>query len=137
MRWSILTPQGAQHWDARELTFSPGVSKSDAPCGDALEDWWRTYYRATFNPARANPDAMRAEMPKKYWRNMPETALLPGLLAEAGEPTRHMMESAPTAPRHAKGIDMPKREDHEAEIRSLTAARKAAEHCEQIGRESC
>ena len=76
MRWSILTPRGALHWAGKELTFSAGVSKSDAPAGDALEDWWRTYYRATFNPARANPEAMRAEMPKKYWRNMPETALI-------------------------------------------------------------
>ena len=131
MRWSILTPQGALHWDGKELTFSAGVSKSNAPAGDALEDWWRTYYRATFNPARANLDAMRAEMPKKYWRNMPETELIPGLLAEAGERTRRMVASEPTAPRPAKGIDMPKHEDEEAEFRSLTAARKAAAHCER------
>ena len=59
------------------------------PPSDALEDWWRVYYRATFNPARANREAMQAEMPKKYWRNMPETDLIPGLLAEApGAPAR-------------------------------------------------
>ena len=130
MRWSILTPQGALHWDGKELTFSAGVSKSDAPAGDALEDWWRTYYRATFNPARANLEAMRAEMPKKYWRNMPEAELIPGLLAEAEIRTRRMVESEPTAPRYAKGIDMPKHEQ-EHEFRSVTAARKAAEHCER------
>ena len=72
MRWSILTPQGALHWDGKELTGSAGVAHADAPASDALEDWWRTYYRATFNPARANLDAMRAQMPKKYWHNMPE-----------------------------------------------------------------
>ena len=131
MRWSILTPQDALHWDGKELTFSAGVSKADAPTGDALEDWWRTYYRATFNPARANLDAMRAEMPKKYWRNLPETELIPGLLAEAESRTRQMVEASPTAPRHAKGIEMPRHEDDEAEFRSLTAARKAAEHCER------
>ncbi|MEA2927875.1 MAG: uracil-DNA glycosylase [Hyphomicrobiales bacterium] len=129
MRWSILTPQGAMHWDGKELTFSAGVSKNDAPAEDALEDWWRTYYRATFNPARANLAAMQAEMPKKYWRNMPETALIPGLLAEAGDRTRRMVESAPTAPRRAKGIAMPKHEGDDAGFRSLTAARKAAESC--------
>ena len=110
MRWSILTPQGAMHWDGTELTFSAGVSHKDAPAGDALEDWWRTYYRATFNPARANVQAMRAEMPKKYWRNMPETDLIPGLLAEAENRTREMVDSPPTAPRPAKGVDMPKHE---------------------------
>jgi DNA polymerase len=131
MRWSILTPQGALHWDGKELTFSAGVSKADAPTGDALEDWWRTYYRATFNPARANLDAMRAEMPKKYWRNLPEAELIPGLLAEAESRTRHMVASPPTAPRSAKGVEMPKHEDEGAEFHSLTAARKAAEHCER------
>jgi DNA polymerase len=94
-----------------------------------MEEWWRTYYRATFNPARANLDAMMAEMPKKYWRNMPETALIRGLLAEAGKRTRDMVDSPPTAPRSAKGVDMPKQETEEAEFRSIGAARKAAENC--------
>src|SRR3954467_15543740 len=31
MRWSILTPQSAMHWDGKELTFSEGVSHKDAP----------------------------------------------------------------------------------------------------------
>ena len=129
MRWSILTPQGAMHWDRKELTFSEGVSHKDAPASDALEDWWRTYYRATFNPARANLGAMRAEMPKKYWRNMPETELIPGLLAEAGKRTRAMVDAPPTAPRSAKGIDMPKHD--QSDFSTLTAARKAAAHCER------
>src|ERR1044072_1932404 len=131
MRWSILTPQGAQHWDARELTFSAGVSKSDAPCGDALEDWWRTYYRATFNPARANPDAMRAEMPKKYWRNLPETELIPGLLAAAESRTRQSLKAPPAAPPAAKRIVMPQHEIEEAVFSSLAAARQAAAHCQR------
>jgi DNA polymerase len=130
MRWSILTLQGAMHWDGRELRFTDGVSHKDAPASDALEDWWRAYYRATFNPARANLDAMRAEMPKKYWRNMPETELIPGLLAQAAQRTRRMVEAAPTAPRAAKGVDMPK-PPADADYASLTAARKAAGHCER------
>jgi DNA polymerase len=99
MRWSILTPAGSLHWDGAELTFAEGVSRAQAPGADALEDWWRTYYRAAFNPARANPNAMRAEMPKKYWRNLPEALLIPQLLAEAPARTRTMLESAPTEPR--------------------------------------
>jgi DNA polymerase len=131
MRWSILTPQNAMHWDGKELTFSEGVSPKNAPAADALEDWWRAYYRATFNPARANLAATMAEMPKKYWRNMPETDLIPGLLAEAGARTRQMLEQAPPAPRNAKGIDMPKEEHEQADFSSLTAARKAAAHCQR------
>jgi DNA polymerase len=72
---------------------------------------------------------MQAEMPKKYWRNMPETDLIPGLLAEAEDRTQRMVDAPPTAPRHAKGIDMPKHEDEGAAFRSLAAARRAAESC--------
>src|SRR3954453_14626911 len=81
MRWTILTPEGSLHWDKEKLTFGPGVDKSHAPRGDDFEDWWRSYYRSTFNPARANPTAQRAEMPKKYWRNLPEAPLIPDMLA--------------------------------------------------------
>jgi DNA polymerase len=130
MRWSILTPNGALHWDGRELSESAGVAHAEAPSGDALEDWWRTYYRATFNPARASLSATMAEMPKKYWRNMPETDLIPGLLAGAGERTRQMVESPPTAPRNARGVDLPAPAIEE-QLVSLGATRNAAAHCER------
>ena len=42
--------------------------RADAPAEDALEDDWRAYYAAVFNPARLNPRLMRREMPKRYWR---------------------------------------------------------------------
>jgi probable DNA metabolism protein len=128
-RWSILTPQGALHWDSKELTESAGVAHTDAPKTDALEDWWRTYYRATFNPARANLKAMRAEMPKKYWRNMPETALIPGLLAEAESRTQQMVEAAPTAPRKTKVLGVAAINEL-AEAASLPALRDQAKLCE-------
>ena len=99
LRWSILTPKGSLHWDGHELAFADGVPRAQAPGADALEGWWQTYYRAIFNPARANPAAMRAEMPKRYWRDLPEAALIPQLLAEAPERTRTMLQSAPTTPR--------------------------------------
>ena len=101
MRWSILTPQGTIHWDSRQLSFGAGVPREQAPPVDDLEDFWRTYYRATFNPARANPDAMRAEMPKKYWRNLPEASLIPDLLEEAEARTRKMLMTEPPTPRRA------------------------------------
>jgi DNA polymerase len=99
MRWSILTPDGTLHWDGNTLTQGPGVRKSQAPDGDELEAWWLTYYRATFNPARANPNMLRAEMPMRYWKNLPEAALIPDLLADAGPRAQSMIEAPPTAPR--------------------------------------
>lgn len=101
MCWSILTPQGIIHWDRRQLSFGAGVPRERAPAADDLEHWWRTYYRATFNPARANPDAMRAEMPKKYWHNLPEASLIPDLLEEAEARTRKMLTTEPPTPRRA------------------------------------
>ena len=101
MRWSILTPQGALHWDGREVAHGLGVSREHAPDSDGLEQWWRTYYRATFNPARANPAAMRAEMPKKYWRNLPEASLIPELLDKAEARTSRMLQAERPAPRRA------------------------------------
>lgn len=83
MRWSILTPERCVHWDGTRLAFADGVSRSAAPEEDALEDLWREYYANIFNPARAAPSVMRAEMPKSYWKNLPEASLIPALTREA------------------------------------------------------
>jgi DNA polymerase len=101
MRWAILTPNASLHWDGRSLAIGPGMERRDAPDGDALEEAWRRYYAAAFNPARANPTAMRAEMPKKYWRNLPEAALIPGLLGDAPSRTRGMVAATAAPPRKA------------------------------------
>ena len=83
MRWSILTPRGSLHWDGAVLTEGPPAQRGDAPEGDPAEDLWRRYYASTFNPARLKIGAMLKEMPRKYWKNMPETALIPALVAGA------------------------------------------------------
>ena len=83
MRWSILTPDRCVHWDGDYLTFTAGVPKSEAPTEDAMEELWRTYYGHTFNPARVKTKAMQAEMPKRYWKNLPEASIIPALLNEA------------------------------------------------------
>jgi uracil-DNA glycosylase len=81
MRWSILTPDACLHWDTVALATSCGVPARDAPKPDALEVWWRAYYQATFNPARVNPDLLNRHMPRRFWRNLPETAKIPEMLA--------------------------------------------------------
>lgn len=83
MRWSILTPRGSLHWDGSSMSEGPPAQRSDAPGGDPMEDLWRSYYAAIFNPARLKVGAMLKEMPKKYWKNMPEAALIPELIAGA------------------------------------------------------
>lgn len=83
MHWSILTPQGSLHWDGIVLEEGPPASRADAPTGDPTEDLWRKYYASTFNPARLKIGAMLKEMPRKYWKNMPEAVLIPDLIAGA------------------------------------------------------
>ena len=132
MNWSILTPQGSMHWNTlkKELTFAQGVSRSQQPREDALEDWWKTYYRATFNPARANVAAMQAEMPKKYWRNLPEASLIPDLLAQADARTINMVAAHPT---HARKVRMPEpiEAPDASHLDSISKLREAASSCER------
>ncbi|WP_157216126.1 UdgX family uracil-DNA binding protein [Flavisphingomonas formosensis] len=94
MRWSILTPEVTLHWDGASLCEGPAAQRADAPAGDPVEQVWRTYYASIFNPARLKIGAMLKEMPKKYWKNMPETALVPELIAGAQAREAGMIRTA-------------------------------------------
>lgn len=98
MRWSILTPEASAHWDLASLSFGPGAGKRDVPSDDALEEYWRTYYASIFNPARLNTAAMKAQMPVKYWKNLPEAALIPGLASSAAGRAEAMIAAPPSPP---------------------------------------
>lgn len=94
MDWSILTPFECAHWDGKSLFFTPGVDRSEAPDEDALDDLWRTYYRSIFNPARLKVNAMQSEMPKKYWKNLPEAPLIAELISGSTSRVKTMLETA-------------------------------------------
>ena len=122
MRWSILTPELCVHWDRAALAFTPGTTRDQAPADDAVEEQWKTYFASIFNPARLMVRAMTKEMPQKYWKNMPETALIPGLIAGAQARTAAMIERDQVA----RKVE-PVAED--ADYASLAAARGAALAC--------
>jgi len=101
MTWSILTPYRSVHWDGTELRFAAGACPADVPDDDRLAEYWRTYFGAIFNPARLKVGAMTSEMPKKYWRNLPEAADIPDMIRAAQSRTETMIEaplSQPAAP---------------------------------------
>lgn len=124
MRWAILTPQCSLRWwpqapDAAALagqgvtpecalqplrsrsgvlSWGPGAQACDAPGADAGEALWLTYYAHIFNPARLKIAAMRKEMPRKYWHNLPEAQLISPLIQAAQARSAAMLANAPRAP---------------------------------------
>jgi DNA polymerase len=80
--WLIATPTGAAHCDGEGIVYGPPVPRPP-PIDDAGEALWLTYYQHTFNPSRLNPQVMTQHMPVRYWKNLPEGKLIPGLMAQA------------------------------------------------------
>ena len=99
------------------------------------EELWRTYFSNIFNPARLKVKAMQSEMPKKYWKNLPEASLIPDLIAGAEKRVQTMRERMPTiASAHLEKIKAPNaayptidRED----FTSIEQLRRAATHCQR------
>ena len=83
MNWMIATPVGTALWKDGTLTYGPPVAKPASTDDSVLDELWLAYYRTTFNPARLRVNAMTKEMPKHYWRNLPETKLIAPLIADA------------------------------------------------------
>lgn len=144
MLWSIVTPRASAHWDGTQLSFGPGGAEADAPPEDAREEDWRVYYENMFNPARLKVAAMLREMPKYYWRNMPETQSIQSLVRLAGVRAETMVGAEPTTPRKRAGVahariapeDLPERlepiaeqGDAPASMADLNRALKACRAC--------
>lgn len=98
MRWALLTPQRCVRWDGRVLHWGPGAQRDQAPAADAGEALWLTYYAHIFNPARLKLKMMQKEMPRRYWKNLPEARLITPLVAAAAQRSHRMVEQVPSAP---------------------------------------
>ncbi|SIS75822.1 DNA polymerase [Roseivivax lentus] len=112
MDWVIATPDLTARFEEGTLSFEE-TRAPDRPPEDATEDLWRTYYASIFNPARVMVKAMCAEMPKKYWKNLPEADLIPGLIEGAEARVRAMAETMPVLEpdRRARALS-----DHAAQV---------------------
>jgi probable DNA metabolism protein len=105
MDWSIFTPDECMHWEGETIHYTPGVHKSQAPDSDALEDLWKSYYKSIFNVARVKVKAMQSEMPKKYWKNLPEAEIIESLLSSSSQKVGEMLTRAPSPERPAPKND--------------------------------
>ena len=95
MDWSIFTPKGCAHWNGTKLSFTPGIPNNPVENPDALEAAWRTYYRSIFNPARLKVKMMKQEMPKRYWKNLPEADLIDELIEGSRHRVARMLDETP------------------------------------------
>lgn len=103
MDWVIMTPEVTMRFDGEVRLQAVPSERPDLT--DDVEKLWQTYYANIFNPARLKIKAMTAEMPRKYWKNLPEAALIPGLIASAEARARAMADAAPgIAPDRAAAI---------------------------------
>ncbi len=97
MDWLIATPKGSASWDGKTLAIDP-TPATKLRHTDEADELWRVYFSNIFNPARLKVKAMQAEMPKKYWKNLPEAQLIPELIAGAEARVRAMAAAQPTLP---------------------------------------
>ena len=112
MRWAILTPERSVEWSAAKLHFGPPARREQAPPADAGEQLWLTYYQHIFNPARLKLKMMQKEMPRRYWKNLPEAQLISSLAAQAPQQRLGMIEQpasalqrrVPAAPLHRAAV---------------------------------
>ncbi|XBQ15484.1 MAG: UdgX family uracil-DNA binding protein [Oceanicaulis sp.] len=139
MDWVIVTPDGTARWDGEALRFGPPGTRSDVPAEDAVEDQWKTYFQSIFNPARLKVSAMTAEMPKKYWKNLPEAALIPQMIASAEARARGMQEAAPSQPNPLASTLAARRPGDRAgpTLETLDDVRRAAARCQRCPLHAC
>ena len=136
MRWAILTPERSIRWDGAALAFGPGARRDEAPPADAGEQLWLTYYRSIFNPARLKLRALAREMPKRYWKNLPEAELIEPLASSADERSMTMIARGPTDPKRRPATEPQPTPGHPVtpggeRPRSLTALNAALQSCRE------
>ncbi|MGJ8529146.1 UdgX family uracil-DNA binding protein [Maritalea sp.] len=98
MDWLIASPKGAAAWDGNKLSVSRDPAEPPI-AQDQTDELWCTYFANIFNPARLKVRAMQSEMPKKYWKNLPEAALIPDLIAGAEKRVLEMAAKEASQPR--------------------------------------
>ncbi|MBB4196793.1 hypothetical protein CCR94_06195 [Rhodoblastus sphagnicola] len=131
MRWSIVTPELSAHYDEGEVRFAPGGARGDVPADDARDEDWRTYYASIFNPARLNLAAMQSQLPKKFWRNLPEAQAIPALARAAQNRAEAMIATPPTPPRFSLSRPPAPQSEAPADASDLADLRAQLACCEK------
>jgi len=86
--WLIATPDATVMWDGAQLHSTVPLLHGPEEIEDESEAMWLTYYRSIFNPARLNADIMHSHVRSRFWKNMPEAAVVPHLITQAAAGAR-------------------------------------------------
>ena len=134
MDWGITTPKGSAFFVDSVLTFDASPAMRII-ADDDTEELWKTYYANIFNPARLKLNAMRSEMPKKYWHNLPEATLINELVSKASDRVTVMRNSLPTTPSpFAVAARAPSVATHDfsfEQFSTLSELNKSAQKCQR------
>ncbi len=86
-RWLIATPDDGVCWDGQAMYYArpcpPEWQQLALETKDAGADLWTAYYESTFNPSRLNRSVMESNLPVRFWKNLPEGALIPQMMSRA------------------------------------------------------
>ena len=102
--WMIATPTATMMWDGETLHAGPALMRGPADIDDAGEALWLTYYRSIFNPARLNADLLRSHIPSRFWKNLPEGAIVPAMVSSAANGERRTGQTASVGQRSGAAI---------------------------------
>ena len=102
--WMIATPGASMLWDGATLHAGPALLRGAADIDDAGEALWLTYYRSIFNPARVSADLLHSHIPSRFWKNLPEGAIVPAMVSGAANGERRTGQTASVGQRQGAAM---------------------------------
>jgi probable DNA metabolism protein len=128
--WLIVTPDGTAASDGETVRFGPAPvgRPAEVDIDDRGEALWLAYYRSIYNPSRLNTGAMEMHMPVRYWKNLPEGRLIPGLISAAGAGARRLGQAEGVGAR--QGAQVRVEAAQAMPVRALPSALSQCRNCE-------
>ena len=102
--WMIATPDASVMWDGSTLHSTGPLMRGPADIDDAGEALWLTYYRSIFNPARLNAELMHGHIPSRFWKHLPEGAVVPQMVSAAAAGARKVGQTGSVGQRAGTSI---------------------------------
>ena len=127
--WMIATPAASMLWDGTTLHAGPALMQGAADIDDAGEALWLTYYRSIFNPARVNADLLHSHIPSRFWKNLPEGAIVPTMLSGAANGERRTGQTASVGQRSGAAM-IPIAAERAQPVREVATSLDQCRRCE-------